>query len=63
MIIENRLDRVSLHGDLDLTRDQVGLEAARALKALVDAVLTALETGPLPQQLPLPAVKTVKNPF
>ena len=41
--IENRLDRASLHGGLDLTRDKAGLRLARGLRAVLGAVLAALE--------------------
>jgi hypothetical protein len=40
--IENRLDRVSLYGSVDITRDQVGLDQALRLKGLVDGMVTAL---------------------
>ncbi len=36
---ENRADRVSIFGTVDLTRDRAGLEKARALKTLLDAVV------------------------
>jgi hypothetical protein len=61
---ENRLDRLTLYGRLDLTRDKAGLEAARALKALLDAAVTVLEADTLPDKVKRPkAPKTVKNPF
>ena len=41
--VENRLDRVSLSGDIDLTKDAHGLAQARLLKAVVDATVSALE--------------------
>ncbi|HWX47940.1 MAG TPA: hypothetical protein VNZ61_07800 [Roseomonas sp.] len=43
LTIENRLDRVSLYGSLDLTRDRPGLEDARRLRALLEAVVRVLE--------------------
>ena len=62
--IENRIDRVSLFGDIDLTRDQAGLANARALKALLEDVVKALEADKtLPATLPAPSVTKVKNPF
>ena len=61
---ENRLDRVALFGDLDLTRDQAGLAHALELQALIDAVVKALQAvGQLPAAVALAPVKTVKNPF
>ncbi len=64
--IENRLDRVSLYGSLDLTKDQAGLRLARELHAVLGAVVAALERegGALPVAVPAPqADDTVKNPF
>ena len=61
--IDNRLDRVSVYGDVDFTRDQAGLAAARELKILVDGIVNALEAEKLPEKLPAPTIKTVKNPF
>lgn len=62
--IENRTDRLSLTGDVVLTRDQAGLALAKELKALLDQVVSALEADqPLPGKVRLKPVQTVKNPF
>jgi hypothetical protein len=66
MTVENRLDRVSLHGSLDLTRDRAGLERARRLKALLDATLAALEAeaAGLPEKVVTGEhTDSVRNPF
>jgi hypothetical protein len=63
LMVENRLDRVSLSGDVDLTADKRGLELARQLHALLGQVVGRLEGQALPDQLPAPDVKTVDNPF
>lgn len=65
LTIENGREQVSLHGSLDLTRDQAGLEQARALKALLDQVVQVLESDKdLPAKLPPPDKPgTVQNPF
>ena len=63
LTIENRADRISFHGDVDLTRDEVGLVAARELRSLIDNIVHALEAEKLPEKLPAPSIKTVKNPF
>ncbi len=63
--IENREDHVAIFGRLAVTRDRAGLEAAKALKEVVDRIVKELETG---SDLPVmvasaePATK-VKNPF
>ena len=63
--VENRLDRVTVHGRIDLTRDKAGLEDARALKKLLDDVLRALEGDPaLPEHIAPPQAPVMKrNPF
>jgi hypothetical protein len=63
LMLENRLDRITISGDLDLTADKQGLEAARLLHAQLGAVVAALEARTLPDRLPPPAVDTVDNPF
>jgi hypothetical protein len=63
LMLENRLDRITISGDVDLTADKRGLEAARRLHALLGEVVASLESKPLPDQLPPPQVETVDNPF
>jgi hypothetical protein len=63
LCIENRLDRITLSGDVDLTADQAGLRDARALLQLLGDIVTRLEAQDLPASLPPPDVKTVANPF
>ena len=64
LTIENRVDRISLHGDVELTRDKTGLALARQLKAIIDAAVKALEADKaLPDAVQLVKPRTVKNPF
>ena len=64
LTIENRLDRITISGDIDLTADQAGLADARDLHRLLGDVVKQLEAQPdLPKQLPPPTVETVDNPF
>lgn len=63
LMLENRLDRITISGDVDLTADQAGLELARRLHAQLGAVVEALEARALPERLPPPDVATVDNPF
>jgi hypothetical protein len=63
LMLENRLDRITISGDVDLTADRRGLEAARQLRALLGDVVAALEGMALPDALPAPEVKKVANPF
>ncbi|MEM4989197.1 hypothetical protein V8G57_17545 [Collimonas sp. H4R21] len=61
--VENRLDRVSLFGDLDLTLDQRGLEQAKTLQSLLNQVVEAMESRTLPEVLAAAPVVKVSNPF
>jgi hypothetical protein len=64
LTVENRLDRISVYGSLDLTKDQVGLAQARQLKALLDAAVFALEAEKnLPDKVSIKPKKKVDNPF
>lgn len=62
--IENRLDRISLHGAVDITKDQQGLEYAFALKRQIDTVVEYLKKQALPEKISVENVaKKVDNPF
>ena len=62
--IENRVDRVTLTGDVVLTRDQAGLALARELQALLGRVVKALEAEEkLPDTVKVKTARVVKNPF
>lgn len=63
LMLENRVDRVTISGDVDLTLDKAGLADARRLHEVLGAVVAALESRELPDRLPPPDVKTVDNPF
>jgi hypothetical protein len=63
LTIENRLDRITVSGDIDLTADKTGLADARALQQLLTDIVGKLERQQLPDQLPPPAITSVANPF
>lgn len=63
LTIENRVDRITISGDVDLTLDQAGLAKARLLHRLLGAAVASMEASPLPDALPAPSVKSVDNPF
>ena len=63
LMLENRVDRITISGDVDLTADQPGLAQARRLQAVLNQIVTALEARELPDRLPPPDVKTIDNPF
>lgn len=67
MTIENRLDRVSVFGSLELTRDKIGFAMARQLKIAIDAVVLQLESeddaGQLPESIKTGKTVEIDNPF
>ena len=63
LTIENRVDRVSIFGSLDLTKDKQGLAHAIMLKKIIDDAIAELNASDLPAALPPPVIKTVDNPF
>lgn len=63
LMLENRVDRITISGDVDLTADQPGLARARRLQAVLGEIVAALEARELPDELPPPAITTIDNPF
>ncbi len=64
LTFENRVDRVSIYGSIDITRDKKGLEAAKKIAALLDSVVKRLSSEKLPDSIPPPKEEeVVKNPF
>lgn len=62
--IENRLDRISMHGSVDITKDKQGLEYAFALKRQIDTIVEHLKKQALPEKISIENVaKEVKNLF
>ncbi|WP_018044383.1 hypothetical protein [Methylobacterium sp. 88A] len=63
--VENGSGSIAIHGSLDLPRDRMGLDRARKLKAVADAIVAALEASDLPDEAPRAASnsRTVENPF
>ena len=62
--IENRLDRISLHGAVDITKDKQGLEYAFALKRQIDTIVEYLKKQALPVKISVEnTAKKVNNPF
>jgi hypothetical protein len=61
--VENRIDRISIFGSIDITRDKEGLAIARQLKEILDLTLSELEKEELPERIALATVETLDNPF
>ena len=64
LTVENSTDCVSLYGNLQLTKDQVGLKAAKALQALLNEVVRSLESETdLPEIVMRVEAGEIENPF
>jgi hypothetical protein len=64
LTVENRVDRVSIFGSTDITRDQVGLARALTFKAVLDGIIAKLKAEELPATVAASGnVDEVDNPF
>lgn len=65
LTLENGEDRINLYGNLQLTKDQAGLAAAKALQAFLNDVVQSLEAETdLPEQIEQGNDDSeVENPF
>jgi hypothetical protein len=63
LTVENRIDRISIYGSIDVTRDKEGLALARQLKEVLDLTMAELEKEELPERIALAPLETVDNPF
>jgi hypothetical protein len=61
--VENRVDRVSIFGSVDITCDKEGLANIRVLKEIVDATAKALAKRELPDKVAVAPPGKVDNPF
>ena len=61
--IENRVDRISIYGSLDITRDREGLAYAERLKLLVDAIVATMKGAHLPEVISIKPPEQIENPF
>lgn len=61
--LENRSDRVSIHGNVDLTRDKQGLRLALELKTRLDQIVVVLQAERLPERVEIEPPGEGKNPF
>lgn len=64
LTLENQEDCVSIYGNLQLTKDQAGLQAAKALQAFLNDVVSALENElNLPEKIDRQDEQEIENPF
>lgn len=61
--VENRLDKVSIFGEIDINLDQQGLEHAKILQSMINRVIEELESRALPTTINLKPTKKINNPF
>ncbi|MDC5222170.1 hypothetical protein NRA24_08490 [Acinetobacter baumannii] len=63
LTLENDVDCVNIYGNLQITKDKVGLEQAKALQSFLNDVVAALEKEELPEKIERPAEQEINNPF
>lgn len=63
LTVENRLDRVSIYGSTDITKDQAGLKIALELQKIINATVNVLQHVPLPEKIEVVPADLVINPF
>ena len=64
LTFENNADRLSVYGDMQIQRDQQGLQQLLALQSLINQAIMALQADDaLPEQLPAAKHTEVDNPF
>lgn len=64
LTLENQLDRVSIYGNLQITKDQAGLKAAKVLQAYLNDIVAQLEKqADLPEQVVQQVEGEIENPF
>jgi len=63
LTIENRVDRVSIYGSVDITFDKDGLAAAKQIKLIIDSSIVEMEATELPEKINIRPVEIVDNPF
>lgn len=64
LTIENRLDRVSIYGSVDITRDKQGLEYVLDLKRQINAIAEYLKNEELPDRVEVvESTNELQNPL
>ena len=64
LTFENNADRLSVYGDMQIQRDQQGLQQLLTLQSLINQAVIALQAdATLPEQLPSAKHTEIDNPF
>ncbi len=64
LTFENNADHLSVYGDMQIQRDQQGLQQLLTLQSLINQAVIALQADDtLPEQLPAAKHTEIDNPF
>ncbi|WP_174493907.1 hypothetical protein [Acinetobacter sp. Marseille-Q1623] len=64
LTLENQEDRINIYGNLQISKDQEGLQAAKILQAYLNDIVKALEQETdLPAKISTEIEGEVENPF
>ena len=64
LTFENNADRLAIYGDIQIQRNQQGLQQLLALQSLINQAIMALQADEaLPEQLPASIHNEINNPF
>ncbi len=64
LTLENQVDSINLYGNLQITKDQAGLKAAKVLQSYINDIVAQLEKQTdLPEQIARQVEGEVENPF
>lgn len=64
LTLENQSDCVSIYGNLQITKDQQGLQSAKALQAYLNEIVAHLEKQTnLPEKIERKTEGEIENPF
>ena len=64
LTLENDVDVINISGNLQITKDQQGLAAAKALQSYLNAIVEALENQEnLPEKMDREETGEIENPF
>ena len=63
LTVENREDRITIYGNIDITRDKEGLGNAEILQTLFNDIIASMKEGDLPDKISIKPADNVANPF
>ncbi len=63
LTVENREDRISIYGSIDITRDKEGLAHAEILQTLLNDIIAKMKEGDLPDKISIKPAENIANPF